>query len=267
MNFKKLLPVFGISMIIGATSFGQQFTFSHDTLSECTKGTAPHPDEFDIGEETWESVQLHNEITNISEDSIQLTWQVLLEETIIPEGWTLFALCDLELCQFFRTGDGTVTAAWALGEPVTPSRKLIPGESADFYPWVCAPSDKADGEAIIRVRAEVVGGTQVDTATFILTKTPDCESETSVHKVDKAGKRVIVFPNPASDQLKVFTEQGLNATKLSVINVIGRELITQKMEAGNLTTVNVSSLPSGIYTIRLTNTDGSVLSAKKFIKN
>ena len=70
---------------------------------------------------------------------------------------------------------------------------------------------------------------------------------------------ISIYPNPVNDKLYI---QGLlNPTKISVYNVLGKEVLLVK----NTNNINVSKLPSGVYIIRIS--DGVGQTNRKFIKN
>ena len=71
-----------------------------------------------------------------------------------------------------------------------------------------------------------------------------------------------IYPNPATDQLTIKTP-GNDYTSVSVTNVLG-QLVSQQQLSGTTTTINVSTLPSGIYSVTLKGDKG--LAIQKFEK-
>ena len=70
---------------------------------------------------------------------------------------------------------------------------------------------------------------------------------------------ISIYPNPVIDKLFI---QGLsNPTKISVYNILGKEVLSIK----NPNNINVQALPSGMYMIRIS--DGMHQTNRKFIKN
>ncbi|TVZ51020.1 T9SS type A sorting domain-containing protein [Dokdonia sp. Hel_I_53] len=59
--------------------------------------------------------------------------------------------------------------------------------------------------------------------------------------------QVAVYPNPANSEISISNKSGL-ILKLTVFNILGDELITQKITNG-LTDINVSNLPAGTYIV------------------
>ncbi len=263
--FKKIYTLLIGGLLLSTTVLAQQFVLDQDTTSLCDNiGSDPHPEEFEIGD-AWDNFELYNHLTNITDQPIIYSWQILPEETHIPEGWTLYGFCDNFLCR-------SPFENWVIGFEQT-STELLPGTEVDrtFKALICAPSDAPNGQAIVRVRVRVtnVGGEdvtdgQVDTATYIFTK--DCEW-TSVNELGMNDTRVSVYPNPATDQLNVYTESSLKAGQLVIFDIIGRQQSSQPIDAhSQLTKVDISSLVPGIYMLRLQDETGNVLTTRKFLK-
>jgi len=68
-----------------------------------------------------------------------------------------------------------------------------------------------------------------------------------------------VYPNPTDNTL--FISGNDTPISVSIYNVLGKEVISIK----NTNTINVQALPSGVYTIRIS--DGVGQTNRKFIKN
>ena len=69
-----------------------------------------------------------------------------------------------------------------------------------------------------------------------------------------------VYPNPTNSTLTINTKA--NYTSIQIVNTIGQVVFTKEKSAS----LNVSSLPSGIYFIQLLDNKGSVISNEKFVK-
>jgi uncharacterized repeat protein (TIGR02059 family) len=72
-----------------------------------------------------------------------------------------------------------------------------------------------------------------------------------------------VYPNPATETIYLSASGSFNATELIVFDVYGRMLINQKQPVSSL---NISMLTSGIYLLRMKNSEGEILQAR-FLKN
>jgi hypothetical protein len=69
----------------------------------------------------------------------------------------------------------------------------------------------------------------------------------------------LIYPNPVKD--KLFIQGVSNPLKVSIYNLLGKKVLSIK----NTNNINVQSLPSGVYTIRIS--DGVGQTNRKFIKN
>ena len=73
-------------------------------------------------------------------------------------------------------------------------------------------------------------------------------------------KNIRLFPNPVSDILTIHSAS--NIVSIKAINLLGQVLVIQNGVSNKL---NVSTLPSGTYILKIVNENGAV-STKKFIK-
>jgi hypothetical protein len=64
--------------------------------------------------------------------------------------------------------------------------------------------------------------------------------------------QIIIYPNPAADQITIEipkSEKNMNGT-ITIFGMSGQVLMQQQVQA-SITEINVSSLPKGIYFVRL----------------
>lgn len=87
----------------------------------------------------------------------------------------------------------------------------------------------------------------------------DNQASLSINNFFSVENKVIIYPNPTSNILKV--ETSLTIDKVEVYNVIGRKIDTLLF---NNNEVDVSDLTPGIYLLKI-HSEGSI-GAKKFIK-
>ncbi len=258
---KKLLSLLSLGLMIGFSVSAQQFSFVSDTVTACTQnGTAPHPETYNLGD-NWDNIEVHSGIMNNTDTPITYKWNVILSETVLPTGWTLFGFCDNVLC---RSPFGT----WVTAGAVQTSNPLLPGTTGpasnrDFKMLICAPSDKPDGVAVIRIRVSVDGGL-TDTATFIFKK--PCNPTGLDDLLTATDNRVSLSPNPSSDLLKVFADKELNASKIYVFNILGSKQMVAPITK-ETTALDVSALAPGMYVVRLEDKNGKLITTRKFAKN
>ncbi len=76
-----------------------------------------------------------------------------------------------------------------------------------------------------------------------------------------AGADIVVFPNPAKDQLQI---KGFKDCDIAVFNALGQKIISE-MNVATQISVKTTDLPKGIYFVRVSNEKGSI--TKKIVKD
>jgi len=79
----------------------------------------------------------------------------------------------------------------------------------------------------------------------------------------KSNRTFEIYPNPANNQITVITANDNQQNLLSVFNINGKVLIIKHIEK-NTTEIDVSTLPSGVYFVKIVNNTG--VDIGKFIK-
>jgi hypothetical protein len=77
-------------------------------------------------------------------------------------------------------------------------------------------------------------------------------------------KNILLYPNPANNILNYTTSNDVSFDDLTITDVFGKLILTNKFATGT-NQVDVSHLQSGVYFVRFSNSETSVV--KKFIKN
>lgn len=95
---------------------------------------------------------------------------------------------------------------------------------------------------------------------------------TGLAEAGKAGLDMNIFPNPAGDRFFIQASlPSLSTVNIRLFDTMGRLVKEEKVEAGNTHfthSINTSSLPSGVYWIRLEDEKGEYYAVKKlFIKD
>jgi len=90
---------------------------------------------------------------------------------------------------------------------------------------------------------------------------PIAEVDTSNPDFQKA--KIKVYPNPASDYIKLNTKS--NVDKIKVLNMVGKIIkhfnVIQTGEK-----YNISAIPNGLYLVQLLDSDGKVITTKRLNK-
>ena len=80
---------------------------------------------------------------------------------------------------------------------------------------------------------------------------------------DLQESRLSIYPNPATDKITIETSGETIGSSLTLLNIEGQQLITSQITQQK-TQLDISSLPSGVYFVRLTN--DRTVEVGKFIK-
>ena len=88
---------------------------------------------------------------------------------------------------------------------------------------------------------------------------------TSVNDVASTGADVTIFPNPATDRLTIESNPAVEIRSLSIFNEAGAKLAERTIEKNSVVgPLDISSLPVGIYYIKLTTDRGELI--RTFVK-
>ncbi|MCX7697149.1 MAG: T9SS type A sorting domain-containing protein [Bacteroidales bacterium] len=77
-------------------------------------------------------------------------------------------------------------------------------------------------------------------------------------------EHVIIYPNPFSNEFSIKLDHVNNAI-LQIYDITGREIHQQLLE-NNINQISVKGMLSGLYTIKVSTTNGDILSVRKIIK-
>ena len=81
-------------------------------------------------------------------------------------------------------------------------------------------------------------------------------SNAAIEKEIAPTKRALLYPNPAVNEATVFCAYSIK--NLSIISTSGKVLISKKVN-DNEVNIDVSGLPNGIYIVKITTEDGSIV--------
>ncbi|HTM65067.1 MAG TPA: T9SS type A sorting domain-containing protein [Flavipsychrobacter sp.] len=198
---------------------------------------------------TGASGDVHNTLTNLTTDPLPITWR--MTNSSIASGWVVSGVCDINLCYNWA---GDVEMGGTKNCTVNPSSNM------DFKVQYNATGGAIGSSSFITFRF-VDGNTGLlKTATFIATKVP-----TGVVNVSKVDDDVVLYPNPAKDDLNVIFDPNSDVKNIAVYNLIGKIVSIYKVN-GNSAKINVSNVPSGIYFVRLLDGQGRVVATRKFTR-
>lgn len=175
-------------------------------------------------------------ITNGSTEAKSVKW---IRTVDLPESWITF-VCDTEQC-YLPTTDEAVFV-------------MQPGEEAPLK---------------VTFRATTLTSGSLDLNIFDVDNTSDEQNVTfnvesfPVSLTDVEVENIKIYPNPASDYIKISNPEGIETMEL--YNLIGKKVRTFNVGSSN-STFNISSLPKGMYLIRLLDSDNDILTTKRISK-
>ncbi len=87
---------------------------------------------------------------------------------------------------------------------------------------------------------------------------------TNTEELDVNNEQVSIFPNPSSTFL--FVESEMDFNEVSILNMLGIELLKKVHQHSEVMQIDISNLPKGHYIINVMDQDGKVISTEKLIK-
>jgi len=221
---------------------------SADTLTESTAGQDPPSGE------PWDAytINMFNYVRNNTASSLTFKWQIIQKS--LPFGWFINGFCDNQSC---RTSSDPVVASMAQTE----SYPIEAGDSSQLEPRVAVPTSGDNGVGIIRAR--VWTDNTSDTAVYIITKSP-----TGVSTITVNDKRVALYPNPVGDrELIVFTEKSLDPSRIEIYSITGaKQLAAAVNRDKEVTSIDVHSLSAGFYLVRVSDSNGNIITTRKLVR-
>lgn len=130
--------------------------------------------------------------------------------------------------------------------------------SIDMIPLSASVADSFN----VIIRSSASDETEVGSTLFV--DDLSLETITGIINLFEETTTVKVFPNPVSDVVNFEMENEADNLKLSVFDNTGR-LVNQSFFSGKTTEINISGMPSGIYSYQIVN-ENKLLSSGSFVK-
>jgi hypothetical protein len=233
---KTLLIIFGAAGILCSTMANSQtFTLEKDTARGIVLNNS--------------YAEIHNKVINTSPGSVQVSWKVT--SISLPSAWTIngFGICDNQLClNYFNATQFALKVADPLASNENFDYKLAIDVSA--LPW----------GGPYYVTTNMTDGTTTKNPVFEIYK----GFPTNVPTVNKSKEDVVMYPNPAHNELNIVYNGSSNIKNIAVYNLIGKAVNVYKVTSDNNANLDISSIPSGIYFVRLLDAQGRVVATRKF---
>ncbi len=91
------------------------------------------------------------------------------------------------------------------------------------------------------------------------------DSTTQINQNNGESFSPIVFPNPANELIKIYTEKN-QITQVDLLNINGASISQFLLNSSTVHTIEVSDIPPGIYILKLSNTNGPLYYHKIYIQ-
>lgn len=258
---KKLFTILSLGVIFQTNTNAQEFTYMYGLSTNDTVAISTPP----MGEKTQEgnfinTLDIEAYIKNNSAASQIIKWTWVSDSTNAPTGWVLTGVCDNVNCRaaysdFYNHIEQSTSA-------------IAVGDKSLFEPRIYCPASSANGVGYYRFKirsfnaSDLTTETGSDFYTFIVTKT-----STGISTISLKDSRVLVYPNPATNTLTVFTDKALNSSKASIIDVTGKVVLAANVAKGSeVTELNINQLAKGTYIVNVNNEKGELVTARQFVK-
>ena len=202
-------------------------------------------------------------ITNLTGGNLQIRWNVVACD--FPTDWltpVAFGICDAQLCRD-NTGNVLWNASTMSGGSFTATYygNTAHDSTSLFDLTLNLMSATSVGTHYVTVNLMDLGaGHYTKTITFVINKIP-----TAVPTLPASTSDVVLYPNPAVNELNVVYDAAADVKNIAVYNIIGKVMTVYKV-SGSSANLNLENVPAGIYFVRLYNNEGHVVATKKFTK-
>ena len=190
-------------------------------------------------------VSIYNKLRAPNE--MVVTWRMI--DSNFPSGWSLNGFCDNKQCY----GSANV-----LGGANHTTNAFGQDTLTDFHAQMDGSMAANNTSAYITVQVKDPVSGYTRNLTFIATK-----GAMSVSSAAKAEANVHLYPMPARDALNITFDEASGIELASIYNLIGKAVSVYHVQ-GNSAKFDVSSLPAGMYLLRLMTGSGAVISTRKF---
>lgn len=204
---------------------------------------------------------VNDNITNLTGSNLSLRWSVIASD--FPTDWRAplaFGICDNALCRQNSSG-----AIWNGSSGSTYSSTYYFNAAHDSVGAFDLSLDfstvtSAGVSHYVTVSITDVGSGYTHNETFVIYRPP-----LAVGNVNTVAADVVLYPNPARDEVNVVFDANADVKNIAVYNIIGKVMNVYKVN-GDSANLNIENIPSGIYFVRLMNSHGEVVVTKKFTK-
>ena len=121
---------------------------------------------------------------------------------------------------------------------------------------------------IPRNNSDIVGLADSLGTPYVIDSTIVPTPDTSVGIVTLAGKemKLTIYPNPANDVINIAVENNDAALNVEVLDLAGRSMVKTRLNQQQLA-ISTESIVNGVYLVKLSDSEGNILSIEKLVVN
>ena len=201
-------------------------------------------------------------VSTIIEDGISaatgtviISWKVIASD--FPADWVAACgICDNSACYLATTlwspASGTLAAETSHPYGISPA--------SDFHMLLEFDNLNSIGCHFLTIRmANASIPVDVGFETYLICN----NGTTGTSKIIRSPANVVLYPNPAQEELNIVCEPGLDVKNIIVYDGPGKEIAAYAV-VNNSATVNLRNVPPGLYFVRLVNSNGATVVTNKF---
>ncbi|HHH52346.1 MAG TPA: T9SS type A sorting domain-containing protein [Bacteroidetes bacterium] len=139
-----------------------------------------------------------------------------------------------------------------------------------IYIWEISNGVLKTGQNTPQVEIEWSGNDKGKICVFETNKY-NCSSENYCVNVDIItatyeieNQSVIIYPNPVSDHLFIYSKDKLQLSRITIVNYFGEKIMSKKLILKHKNSINITDIPSGVYMIYIESNAKKIM--KKIIK-
>ena len=207
-------------------------------------------------------------ITNITGDTLILKWRVVSAPTFPPDWYTATALsiCDDASCRDNTGGvlwNGTTGNMFSSTYPPNATHDTV--EAFGFFPDLTGASGGTRA-ITINIADSTRGKSSYGFSKQIVFMVTHPGVPTAVSSIVNTDNNVALYPNPAKDELNIVYSPAADVKTITVYNIIGKIMAVYKVSNPAGANLNIENMPSGIYFVRLVNSNGEQVTTRRFTK-
>ncbi len=196
-------------------------------------------------------------ITNTTSGNIAIDWKVIATDFPVSDWLPNLSICDNHLC--YANGSGAMWNSSTSSGLTFHSLDYAPGGGGEFHLVNnFAVASVGTHYVTVSLKDSATGFTK--TTTFIIKHVA-----TGVTTIVKRDDDVIIYPNPAVNDVNVIFSDNAGIKTIAIYNIIGKAVNVYKV-SGNSANLGIDNLPAGVYFLRLLNADGNLVATRKFNK-